>query len=136
MAKEPKPPSVKDQLERVELLLRREEERLKAESDPLALNPQRDEKLVQEGEEGDLRQALSHVEVRRVFFRLLKNGGLMEADSDPNPTIMSHHVGRRSMAVEIYNMLRAVDPGVYYQMEREAASDAKSRKEREKQNAD
>lgn len=127
-AKEPKQPSVKDQLAMTERLIAREQSELSKEKDPFALNaPSAEDQIVQEGEEGDLRQALARVEIRRVMFRFFKLGGLMDADSDPNPTIMAHHVGRRSLALDLYNAIRKVDPGIYWQMERENASDMKSR---------
>lgn len=128
MAKEPKPPSVSDRLATVERLIEREEAGLLKERDPFALNePRGEDQLVQEGEESDLRQALSRPEIRRVFYRVFKLGGLMDADSDPNPTIMAHHTGRRSLALDLYNAIRKVDTAAYYQMEREHDSNLKSK---------
>lgn len=92
--------------------------------------------IVQEGEEGDMRQALSRPEVRRVFFRIFQMAGLMEADSDPNPTIMAHHIGRRSLALDLYKAVRKVDAGAYWQMERENASDLKSKEKKIKEKTD
>lgn len=130
-AKEPAAPSVKERLAVVEALLAREEAGILNEKGPNA-----EDVLVQEGEEGDLRQALSRVEVRRVFFRLFRMGGLMEADSDPNTTIMAHHVGRRSLALDLYKAICKVDPGSYWQMEREHASDLKSKQSKSKEKPD
>ncbi len=131
MAKEEKKPSVGERLATVERLIAREEAGLLKEKDPFALNEQRGEdQLVQEGEEGDLRQALSRPEVRRVFYRVFNLGGLMEADSDPNPTIMAHHTGRRSLALDLYNAIKKVDPGAFFQMQREAESNLKSKENR------
>src|ERR1035437_3091059 len=131
MAKEEKKPSVGERLATVERLIAREEAGLLKEKDPFALNEVRGEdQLVQEGEEGDLRQALSRPEVRRVFYRMLNLGGLMEADSDPNPTIMAHHTGRRSLALDLYNAIKKVDPGAFFQMQREAESNLKSKENR------
>lgn len=128
MAKEEKQPSVSERLETVERLLAREEAGLLKDKDPFALNePSPEDKLVQEGEESDLRQALSRPEIRRVFYRVFKLGGLMEVDGDPNPTIMAHHVGRRSLAVDLYNAIKKVDGAAYYQMEREHDSNLKSK---------
>lgn len=132
MPKEEKQPSVSERLATVERLIAREERELRSEKDPFALNEQRNEDaLIQEGEEGDIRQALSRVEVRRLLYRVFKLGGLMEADSDPNPTVMAHHVGRRSLALDLYNAIKKVDPGAYWQMERENASDLKSKQKQE-----
>lgn len=126
-AKEPAAPSVKERLAVVEALLAREETDELKEKGPNSADV-----LVQEGEEGDLRQALARVEIRRVLFRIFKLGGLMEADSDPNQTIMAHHVGRRSLALDLFRAISKVDPGAYWQMEREAASDLKSKQSKEK----
>ncbi len=128
MPKEPKAPTVTERLAVVEALIAREE-REASGADPLALTPQSpaSDKIVQEGEAGDMRQALARPEVRRVFYRIFKLGGLLESDSDPNPTIMAHHAGRRSLALDLYNAIKKVDPGVYWQMEREHASDLKSK---------
>lgn len=137
MAKQDKQPSVKDQLATVERLIAREEAGLLKENDPFGLVEQRaEDQIIQEGEESDLRQALSRPEIRRVFYRVFKLGGLMEADSDPNPTIMAHHTGRRSLALDLYNAIRKVDGAAYYQMEREHDSNAKSAKSKEKTSAE
>ncbi len=125
-AKEPAAPSVKERLAVVEALLAREEAGILGEKGPNA-----EDVLIQEGEEGDMRQALSRVEVRRVFYRVFRMGGLMEADSDPNVTIMAHHVGRRSLALDLYNAIKKVDAGAFFQMERENASDLKSRENKQ-----
>ena len=127
-AKEPAAPTVKERLAVVEALIAREEAGILGEKGPNV-----EDVLVQEGEEGDMRQALSRVEVRRVFFRLFKLGGLMEADSDPNQIVMAHHVGRRSMALDLYKAICKVDPGAYWQMEREHASDLKSKQSKSKE---
>ncbi len=128
MAKEEKQASVSDRLATVERLIAREEEGLRKERDPFALNePKAEDQLVQEGEEGDLRQALSRPEVRRVFYRFMMLGGLDEADGDPNPTIMAHHTGRRSLALDLKKALKKVDAGVFHQMEREHESNLKSK---------
>ncbi len=128
MAKEEKRASVGDRLATVERLIAREEAGLLKEKDPFALNDTRPEdQLVQEGEESDLRQALSRPEIRRVFYRVFKLGGLMDSDSDPNATIMAHHAGRRSLALDLYHAIKKVDAAAYYQMEREHDSNMKSK---------
>lgn len=124
MAKEAQAPSVGERLAVVEALIARDN----AAPEPDA---RREDIIVQEGEESDLRQALARVEVRRVFYRVFKIGGLMEADSDPNLTIMAHHVGRRSLALDLYNAIKKVDAGAFFQMERENASDLKSRENKQ-----
>lgn len=126
-AKEPAATSVKERLAVIEALLAREEAGILNEKGPNA-----EDVLVQEGEDGDLRQALARVEVRRVFFRLFKLGGLMDADSDPNQIVMAHHVGRRSLVLDLYKAIKKVDAGAYWQMERENASDLKSKESKEK----
>ena len=128
MPTEPKLPTVKERLEIVEALIRREE-RMLALADPLALHEEDpNAKLIQEGEENDLRQALDMAPVRRVMYRLLNMCGMFTADADPNPTVMAHHVGERSAALKLYNALKEVSPGWYSQAEREIASNEKSRK--------
>ncbi len=119
----------------VERLLERADREAAKDTDPFGLIESRPEdKLVQEGEEGDMRQALARVEVRRLLFRIFKLGGLMDADSDPNPTIMAHHAGRRSLALDLFNAIKKVDPGAYWQMERENASDMKSKEKKDNGN--
>jgi len=130
MAKEKKQPSVHDQLSQVEGLIAREQERA-AKTDPLALNPANpDDALAEQGERDDLLNALSNAAVRRVFFKVFQLGGLFDADGDPNPTVMAHHVGRRSLALDLYRSLKAVAPGVYSQMEREHESNLKSKEKK------
>ena len=124
MSKEPKAPSVGERLAVVEALIARDN----AAPEP---DVRREDVLIQEGEESDMRQALARVEVRRVFYRVFKMGGLMEADSDPNVTIMAHHVGRRALALDLYNAIKKVDAGAFFQMERENASDLKSRENKQ-----
>lgn len=129
---ESKQPTVRDRLATVEALIAKENDEFSKRSDPFGIvNDRPEDQLIQDGEEGDMRQALSKPEIRRVLYRLLCMGGLLDASSDPNPTIMSHHTGRRSLAVDLYDAIKKVDPGAYWQMEREHASNLKSR---EKQN--
>ncbi len=126
-----KKPSVGERLATVERLIARDEAALLKEKDPFALTePRPEDQIVQEGEEGDLRQALSRPEVRRVLYRVFNLGGLMDADSDPNPTIMAHHTGRRSLALDLYNAIKKVDSGAFFQMQREAESNLKSKENR------
>lgn len=125
--KEPKPPTLKARMDEVERLIGQEHRELGRERDPFALNRENpDEMLVEERERGDLQQALKNVAVRRVFYRMLKLGGMWESDSDPNPVIIAHHAGRRSLALDLYKALRSADAGVVWQMEREYESDLKS----------
>ena len=124
MPKEAKAPSVGERLAVVEALIARDN----AAPEP---DVRREDTLIQENEESDMRQALARVEVRRVFYRVFRMGGLMEADSDPNVTIMAHHVGRRSLALDLYNAIKKVDAGAFFQMERENASDLKSKEKKE-----
>lgn len=127
-----KEPSVKERLATVERMIAREEDELRREKDPFSLIDQRPEDvLVQEGEEGDLRQALSRPEIRRVLYRVMMLGGLDDSDSDPNPTIMAHHAGRRSLALDLKRAIRKVDSGAFHQMEREHESNLKSREKKD-----
>lgn len=127
--KKDKQPSVSDALRTQELLIARENSEIGKDRDPLSLIPPmaEDERLVTEKERADFQQAIRNVEVRRVLYRLLRRGGMWQADSDPNAIIMAHHAGRRSLALELYEALMDADPGSIYQMEREWRSDQKSK---------
>jgi len=134
MAKEPKPPTVKDRLDEIERVIAKDNLELNGH-DPLGLvAPRNEDILVQQNESDDLRRAISDAAVRRFIQRLYDLGGLMDSDSDPNPTVLAHHAGRRSLALDIFNAIDRVDPAANWQMKREKLSNAKSQEK--KQDAD
>lgn len=121
-------PSVARQLEQVERVIARDQ-KLEAEvRDPLALEPEdKRNQVMAESQRQDMQMSLKHPEVRRVLNRIIEAGGLMDADSDPNATVMAHHVGARWLALEVFNMIEDADPSAYWQMRREHRSNLKSK---------
>lgn len=91
--------------------------------------------LVAERERSDMEQALANPAVRRVLYRMMMMGGLLDSDSDSNPVIMAHHTGRRSLALDLYNAVDSVDSGAFFQMRREAKSNEASLKPKERADA-
>jgi hypothetical protein len=122
-----KKPTVSGLLDQTERKLRKDNQELGSERDPLSLTEQnKNELLVLEQEKGDMLAALKDPAVRRVLYRVMMMGGLHDSDSDPNPVIMAHHTGRRSLALDLYKAIKSVDGGAFYQMEREHESNKKS----------
>jgi hypothetical protein len=119
--------TVRDQIG-IEQRLIEKGERDQSGRDPLELNDTNEwQELILEQEKGDMRQALANPAIRRFLYKLINLLGFEDHDSDPNPTIMAHHVGRRSGAVDMVKALKSIDPGVFWQMEREAKSNEASR---------
>lgn len=131
--KSQKPPSVNAQLDLVQRRLANVEKEQAAEKDPLGLiEDQNTEKLVTEREKSDLLQALANPAVRRVFYRLMFDmAGILQDSSDPDPIVMAHHNGKRSLGLLLYNCIKEVDGGAFHQMEREALSNARSTEKQE-----
>lgn len=117
-----KPPTIHDELKKVEARLALVEDELKDPKDPA----EKQRLKLQEREKGDIREALKNPAVRRFFYRVLNLSGILASSGDPNPTIIAHHEGRRSIGLEIYRAIKEADPAAYYQMERDAESDKKS----------
>lgn len=127
MAKESMAPSVQAQLAMVDALHARTAREEAEAIDPFGLaDDQKKFKLVAEREENDLRQALKDPAIRRFVHRILKMGHLYDHLGDHNQVIITHAVGRHSLALDIRNAIAAVDLGAIHQMEREAVSNDKS----------
>lgn len=122
--------SVADELETRERLIRREEADLN-KHDPLAVEapPDREkQKLVEDGEKADLIVAMKNPAIRRLLYKwIVVEGDLYGVESDQNPIIMSHHVGRRSLALGLCNAIREADLSLWHQAESEGKSNFKSK---------
>lgn len=81
---------------------------------------------IDDREKQDIREALRIPAIRRFFFRVLNMAQILGDSSDPNPYVVMHHTGRRSLGLQIYRILIDAEPGIYLQMTHEAASDRKS----------
>lgn len=125
MAKEAKVPTLEDQLERatarIELLEKQSTDPFEVDGNIAKLNLKFEDK-----EKNDVREAIRNPAIRRFLFRLLNMAQILSDSSDPNPYIIMHHSGKRSLGLQIYRALTEIDPGIYFQMERESISDKKS----------
>jgi hypothetical protein len=82
---------------------------------------------------GDIRQSCKSVETRRLLWHILELGGPYRLSFVAGqPDVSALNEGRRSVAIEIMQLLFEADPGLYPQMQREHDSDIKSEIERKK----
>jgi hypothetical protein len=84
------------------------------------------EKARRERQESDVRWFLSKPEGRRIIWWVLSICGCFKTSftGDPNTTIFQE--GRRSVGLEILNLILRAKPSAFNEMQQEFASEAKS----------
>ncbi len=81
----------------------------------------------------DMLQVLRMVEARRILFKILEKCGPYQPSFDLNSARMTdYNEGRRSIGIEVLQMINSADPQAYIQMVNEHASDEKAEKERKR----
>ena len=79
----------------------------------------------------DMLQALKVVEVRRIFFRLLElSGPTQPSFSMESARLTDYNEGRRSVGLELLQMIDSADPQAYLRICNEHRSDEEAEKER------
>ena len=79
----------------------------------------------------DMLQALKVVEVRRIFFKLLElSGPTQPSFCLDNARLTDYNEGRRSIGLELLQMIDSADPQAYLRICNEHRSDEEAEKER------